>query len=203
MQWWENFWWKVKTNKSKGATSMTKEEKEGKHELSSGSTKIKLGVSLPKVVVKKFTGDSTFWQQFWDTFEATVHENEILSEIEESSYLKGFLGGAAERCIDGIPLTKYNYSVATSLLHERYGNKQLIIATHMSKLLKLEKVKNGRSSKEVRDFFDKIEGHVRSLVSMGVHAEHYGPLLIPIVLDRLPDNIKLQISRTLGDANWL
>ena len=92
--------------------------------------------------------------------------------------------------------------MATVLLHERYGNKQLIIATHMSKLLKLEKVKNGRSSKEVRDFFDKIEGHVRSLVSVGVHAEHYGPLLIPIVLDRLPDDIKLQISRTLGDGNW-
>ena len=37
---------------------------------------------------------------------------------------------------------------------------------------------------------------------MGVSSEHYGPLLIPIVLEKLPDEIKLEISRKLGKENW-
>ena len=37
---------------------------------------------------------------------------------------------------------------------------------------------------------------------MGVNSEHYGPLLIPIVLEKLPDEIKLEISRKLGKENW-
>ena len=37
---------------------------------------------------------------------------------------------------------------------------------------------------------------------MGIQSEHYGPLLIPVILDRLPDEIKLEISRKLGKENW-
>ena len=38
--------------------------------------------------------------------------------------------------------------------------------------------------------------------SLNVKSEHYGPLLIPIILEQLPDDIKLQVSRTLGRENW-
>ena len=31
---------------------------------------------------------------------------------------------------------------------------------------------------------------------------HFGPLLIPIILEKLPDNLRLQISRKLGRDNW-
>ena len=48
----------------------------------------------------------------------------------------------------------------------------------------------------------KIESHVRSLGSLNVKSEHYGPLSIPIILEQLPDDIKLQISCTLGRENW-
>ena len=34
-------------------------------------------------------------------------------------------------------------------------------------------------------------------------SEHYGPLLIPIILERLPDDIKLQISRSFGNESWV
>ena len=37
---------------------------------------------------------------------------------------------------------------------------------------------------------------------MGLNPSHYGPLLIPVILERLPDAIKLLITRKLGKNNW-
>ena len=72
----------------------------------------------------------------------------------------------------------------------------------MNKLLKLERIKGGRSVKELRNLFDQIESHVRSLSTIGVKSEHYGPLLIPVIIERLPDDVKLIISRKLGKVDW-
>ena len=36
-----------------------------------------------------------------------------------------------------------------------------------------------------------------------MQSEHYVPLLIPIILERIPDDIKLEISRKLGTDGWL
>ena len=64
------------------------------------SALMKTGVKLPKICIKKFYGDPTLWQQFYETFEATVHNNRALSCIEKFSYLKGYLGAAAEKSIE-------------------------------------------------------------------------------------------------------
>ena len=172
--------------------------------LSRKDSRVKMDVYLPKIDLKTFTGDPIEWQQFYDLFVETVDKHERLSEVQKLSYLIGKLGGAAARCVEGIPVTNENYGIAMKLLQERFGNAQLVTATHIGKLLNLEKVKNGRDIKEVRDLFDQIEGHVRCLVSGGVNKEEIGPLLIPMILDRLPDDVKLQVSRNIGksDTNW-
>ena len=108
----------------------------------------------------------------------------------------------AEKCVEGITLSENNYRKAFDLLEERYGNKQLIIASHVNQLLRLEKIRTVKIVQELRNLFDQIESHVRSLCTLNVMSEHYGPLLIPLILERLPDEIKLQISRRLGTDNW-
>ena len=55
-----------------------------------GSTFNKTGVKLPKIIIKKFSGDPVSWRQFEETFEATVDKNTNLSDIEKFSYLKGY-----------------------------------------------------------------------------------------------------------------
>ena len=60
----------------------------------------------------------------------------------------------------------------------------------------------GKSSKGLRNLYDQVESHVRALNTAGVTSEHYGALLIPIIVERLPEDIRLQISRKLGTKNW-
>ena len=35
-----------------------------------------------------------------------------------------------------------------------------------------------------------------------VNYEHFGPLLVPVILEKLPNTVKLQISRKLAKENW-
>ena len=87
------------------------------------------------------------------------------------------------------------------LLEERFGNPQIIISAHMNVLLKLPKL-NNESASRLLSFYNTIESHIRSLLTMGLSPSHYGPLLILVILERLPDAIKLLITRKLGKNNW-
>ena len=90
--------------------------------------------------------------------------------------------------IAGVVLTKDNYKGAVDLLHERYGNKQVIISSDMESLLKLPRVNFVSDIKRVRMVYDQIEIKIRSLQALGIKAESYGNLLIPVVMEKIPKN---------------
>ena len=63
---------------------------------------------LPELVLKKFLGEPTEWQSFWDSFRNAVHENSGLSDINKLNYLKSLLENTAASTIAGLPLTSAN-----------------------------------------------------------------------------------------------
>ena len=65
-------------------------------------------VKLPKIIIKKFTGDAITWQHFKETFDATINQNKYLTDIAKFSYLSNPLSGAVEKCIKGLTLTNKN-----------------------------------------------------------------------------------------------
>ena len=82
---------------------------------------------LPKLVIKKFGFQPWQWLEFWDSFVASVHNNEDLSDAERFSYLKSLLEGPAYSTVAGLALTSTNYEKAIYLLKCRYGKRQVII----------------------------------------------------------------------------
>ena len=115
--------------------------------------------------------------------------NIAVVNINKSSDQTVLFQGPAADCIQGFSLTSKNYQAKKSL-EERFGNPQEIISAHMNVLLKLSKLNNDSVSR-LSSFYNTIESHIRSLLAMGLHPSHYGPLLIPVILERLPDAIKL------------
>ena len=71
----------------------------------------------------------------------------------------------------------------------------------MKNLIKLDPIIQP-SVKEMRKLHDTIESNVRALRSLGINYEHLGPFIVPIILEKSPNKIKLQISRKLGKENW-
>ena len=100
--------------------------------------------------------------------------------------------GAAESAITGLPLTEDNYETA---IGDRFGKPQLLISNHMDALLKLPIVSSVHETKKLRDLYDKIEINIRSLKALGIDSESFGNLLVPVVMEKIPSELRLIISR--------
>ena len=99
-------------------------------------------VTLPKLELSKFDGDIINWQRFSDQFLIASHENDSLADIGKSTYLISFLSDSALESINGLSLNVTNYKEAIEILHERYGNKQVLISAHVQKLEELPRIKS-------------------------------------------------------------
>ena len=71
----------------------------------------------------------------------------------------------------------------------------------MIALVKMSSVNNEDLS-GLRKFFDDVTSHVRSLVNLGVERRTYGSLLCSIILEKLPNELRLVISRNNNENNW-
>ena len=125
-----------------------------------------------------------------------------MSEIDKFNYLKSLLDRTAHEAIAGLTLTSANYDEAVSILQKRFGNKQQIISRHMDILLNASPVASPNELKGLRHLYDQIESHVRGLKSLGVASESYGSLLSSVLLNKLPRELRLIISRKTTDDTW-
>jgi len=161
-----------------------------------------LSIHLPKLNLKKFNGEITKWPEFWDCFSSTIHENDNLSTIEKFNYLYSLLEGAAENAISGLRITAANYTQAIEILVDRFGNKQCIINNHMDALLNLPAVANANDLKRLRQLYDNIEIHVRGLKTLDIASDSYGNLLMSIIMGKIPQELRLILTRNLEVDNW-
>jgi hypothetical protein len=156
---------------------------------------------LPKLSLAKFKGEVTKWNTFWDSFESAIHTNNDISKIDKFNYFNSLLEGIALRAIQGLTLTGANYDAAIEILRDRFGQPQQIITAHMDELLKIP-ASTGDKLSSLRFIYDKISVHVRALASLGVSSDQYGSLLIPIILSKMPGDIRLQIARQTKKDAW-
>ena len=72
----------------------------------------------------------------------------------------------------------------------------------MNKLLELNVVVESSNTKDLRSLYDHVNAQVRSLQSIGLSASDYGPMLIPVLMSKLPQELKLLITRQFGKNIW-
>ena len=159
-------------------------------------------VELPKLKIEKFGGNPSQWRGFWDSFQASVGKNEGFENVQKFIYLKSLLEGKAATAISGLELSNENYAEAVALLSDRFGSRQVVITHHMESLLQLVPVKTGTEVKQLRAVYDKIEVNVRGLQSLGIKPDQYGCLLVPVIMSKVPDDIRLIILRQFSSENW-
>ena len=157
---------------------------------------------LPKLEVKKFTGRFHEWQEFWDSYRSAIHSNDSLSKVDKFSYLRGLVEGPAKTCIAGFALTEANYNAAIELLERRFGKKIAIERAHISELLNVQPVYSDREPRRLRTLYDKVESHYRGLVAIGVDERTYSGIVVPSILGRLPDTLRLTITRGEEYLEW-
>ena len=157
---------------------------------------------LPELTLKSFNGDTTAWISFWDSHNSAIHyQNPDLSDIDKFNYLKSLLEKLAADAIAGLALTAANYDEGISILKKRFGNKKQTIGRHMDLLVSVDAVTSDQNLKDLRHLYDHIESHVRSLKSLGVASDNYGSLLASVLMNKLPQELKLIITRK-REEDW-
>ena len=143
------------------------------------------------------------WTTFWDSYQSAIHSNAGISDIDKFNYLRSLLDNTALDAIAGLTISTYNYQQAVEILTKRFGNKQVIISKHMDALMNLEAVTSDKNLKDLRHIYmyDLTEAHVRSLRSLGIESATYGALLSPVLLSKLPPELRLIVSRKVSESN--
>ena len=159
-------------------------------------------VQLPKLQLRSFGGNLTKWISFWESFESAVHNNDDLSDIEKFNYLTSLSERSAREAVSGLALTAANYHKAIDTLKKRFGCKQQIVNKHMDALLQVEAIVSSQNTRALRRLFDDISCHVRSLKSLGIESDSYGNLLCPVLLNKIPADLQLIVSRKVSEADW-
>ena len=116
--------------------------------------------------------------------------------------LLAVLGGTVSSRSHCRTLSSSNYEEAITVLKKRFGNKQQLINKHMEALLSLPTVTSVYELRNLRQLYDKVESHVRSLKSIGVAASSYGNLLASILMKKIPSDLCLIVSRETVEDNW-
>ena len=99
---------------------------------------VKTGFELPKLVLKTFSRYPLEWNQFRETYEAVIYQNNRISNAQKFSHLINYLAGSAKQAVGGFPVTNEANEEAFTLLKNRYVNPRLIISVHVNNFTKLE-----------------------------------------------------------------
>ena len=72
----------------------------------------------------------------------------------------------------------------------------------MKKFVQLPTVQNSNNFDCLRLFYDQVETSARNLKTLGVEINTYGSLLIPLLTEKLPDDLRLRITRKFDNDVW-
>ena len=152
-------------------------------------------INLPVLTLKKFSGEYEEYQEFIDSFNASVHTNDDLEPVEKFTYLKAHLEGDASSLIKGYSTTNANYLSALKLLKENFGREDLVISSHISNLLKLKCCSDQKDVRGLRELLNSIQTRLRSLEALNVPINDHSIFIVPIILSKLPLALSVMWSR--------
>lgn len=156
-------------------------------------------LKLPKLSLPTFSGDVREWSLFWESFQACVHQTD-LPEVSKLSYLRSLVQGEARSALSGLALTGASYTAACEILCRRFGRPERLRFLHIEALLNVHQT-------DLQHLQDELLSHIRSLEGLGVEGEKFGVILTPLVLSRLPEDVRLEWARGAegkeGDLRYL
>ena len=101
-----------------------------------------------------------------------------------------------------LTLTNSYYTEALKILKDRFENNQQIVYSYMERYANLPNISSDSNLTEIRKFYAEIESHVRCLDSLNIKSDSYSALLAPVIVGKLPPQLKLVVSRNVRLELW-
>lgn len=139
---------------------------------------------LPELKLIKFNGDVKNFTSFRDVFDALVHNNQQLSNIEKFSHLLASLEGPPKNLVQCYPLTSTNYVVAYNALQNRYSNQRLLATFHWNEIENAPRL-NNENPLALRKLLDTFTENVAALKNLQFSFGEWDFVLTHMLLKRL------------------
>ena len=159
---------------------------------SNGPTHMASGIKLPDLPTPSFNGSPLKWSEFWDVFDATIHSNPSLSDVQKLAYLKGMVSGSALSAIASLRTTNVNYDAAIKILRDRFGQPDAIKMALYNKLRSIRMATNKVS--DLQSTQDAIIQVLTQLESYSVDTNQ--GLIIQLIFEKFPMEFVTELVNT-------
>ncbi|UYV72973.1 hypothetical protein LAZ67_10001348, partial [Cordylochernes scorpioides] len=139
-------------------------------------------VKLPKIELKKFTGEIKDWLGWWAQFNK-IHVDPTLEDTDKFQYLVQSMspGTRASKLVDSYPLTAENYPKVIETLTERFGRPELLQQVYVRDLIRLMIDCSSKQQLKVTSFYDELVTHLRALESLKIEARQMSVFIFPMI----------------------
>ena len=158
-------------------------------------------IKLPRISLPSSNGELGSWNQFRDTFESLVVNNQLLSEVQKFHYLISVLKGQPKELIQNLPVTSANFKVAYEIICERYNNKRLIAMQHVRALLTLPSA-HKNSESEIRHLINQVVSNKNALEAMDLPIPLEDLLISQMIMERLDKYTKMEFESRFDNQGF-
>ena len=88
------------------------------------------------------------------------------------------------------------------LLKKRFEKKTEVQRAHINELIHLPAVYRERDTHRLRKLYDSCEAHNRALQALGMSEESYSTIVVPTIIEKLPEQLRLAITRRTNFLEW-
>ena len=148
-----------------------------------------------------FCSNPLQFQSFWEIFDSSIHSNTSPASINKFSYLKTLLTGKTKDTLNSLELSSGNYDKALAILKSRFGDPQVVILSNIDILLALHPVSGSCNITELCKIYNKVETVSRNL-RFEVHAEHFGLILIAVLMKKSSVTFAYKYLETCLRGSW-
>jgi hypothetical protein len=155
--------------------------------------------TLPRLPLREFSGEIHKFAAWWDLIRSQIHENNNLTDAQRFAYITGLLTGDAEKAVAGIINSATDYDLLITTLQERFGRVRFVRDSYMNELTVEARspVRDLSDLASLRRHYDTISRLVAQLNNIETPPETYQMAVVPLVLQSLPDKLRMDITKVL------
>ncbi|KAI5646276.1 hypothetical protein NE865_01738 [Phthorimaea operculella] len=139
---------------------------------------------LPTIQIKNFSGKYSEYTPFMNLFDAIIHKDRSIDNVQKLYYLRSFLEKEPFELIKNLTLSSENYDEARRLLNDRYNHKFKIVNEHINSLLDMNALVRSTPS-NIRDFVSHVKQCMAALKNLDVNTDNWDPIILSILYRKL------------------
>lgn len=155
---------------------------------------------LPNITLPTFNGQIDRWPEFIALFDALVHTNSSLQDIQKLHFLRASISGEAAAVVAGFELTAPNYLLAYDALQCRFQNNRRLALMYLDQILQFPRPSD-LSLNHLKEFVIRHKNAIHALRALPI-PDLADFLLCSLTLQNLSKPLRQQFESQVSSNSF-